>query len=177
MMQFSSFMWMVAIFFAVIGYLRRWNRELVATAGILLALFAVFQFDPLLRSYIVQIVGRDQVFLIEVAFFLIVVFIVYQARDMDDPDDRRDEEGLQDNILGALLGAFNGYLVGGTIWYFFDINEYPLPQYVTAPAVGSPSAESIDIIPLVLIGGGASGTGDLLAVLVIILLFVVIVSL
>ena len=35
-------MWTMALFFAFIGFLRGWNRELVATAGIILGLFALF---------------------------------------------------------------------------------------------------------------------------------------
>ncbi|HYO87778.1 MAG TPA: hypothetical protein VER79_03970, partial [Candidatus Limnocylindrales bacterium] len=60
-----------------------------------------------------------------------------------------------------------------TIWYFMDINEYPLAPYIIAPAVGSSSDQARNILPLVLLGGGPAGNGDLLAVLVIIMFVMV----
>ena len=50
MIQLSAVMWTMAIFFAIIGFLRGWNREVIATAGIILGLFALFQFDSLIRG-------------------------------------------------------------------------------------------------------------------------------
>lgn len=172
MMQLSSFMWAAAIFFALVGFLRGWNRELIATAGILLALFAIFQFDSLLRSTIFLAIPLDQVFLVQAGAFLVVTYLVYQTDELDDSDD----QSFSESILGGVVGFVNGYLIGGTLWYFLDINEYPIPQFVTAPSLGSPSAESLNWIPIVLAGGGASGTGDALALIVIVLLFVALIA-
>ncbi len=101
-----------------------------------------------------------------------ITALVYQQRETRGVQ-RRAERNLGAGILGAVVGFINGYILGGSIWYLLDINEYPLQQFVTAPALNSPSAQNINAIPLVLIGGGTSGTGDLLAVLVILLLFIV----
>ncbi len=174
MIQFSALMWAAAIFFGIIGFLRGWNKELVATAGMLLTTFAIFQFDSFLRGTVFLIMPRDQVFLLEATVFLIVVYLVYQAKDIGGAE-ARNRDNWQAGFLGALAGGFNGYLIIGTLWYFMDINEYPITQFVVAPAPGSPSAQALWTIPLVLIGGGTSGTGDLLALLVIALLFFVLV--
>ena len=56
-----------------------------------------------------------------------------------------------------------------------DINEYPLSPYIVAPAPGSPSDQARNLLPLVVLGGGPGGTGDLLAVAVIILFVIVLV--
>ena len=175
MIQLVAFMWAVAFFFGIVGFLRGWNKELVATGGIVLAMFAIFQFDSLLRGTLYMPMSRSQIFLFQAAFFLGVIFFVYQARDLGGAPGRRDDD-YQAGFRGALLGFFNGYLVGGHIWYLLDINAYPLEQYVLAPAVNSPSAQSINWIPLVIIGGGTSGTGDLLAFGVLVLLFVVLIT-
>lgn len=174
MIQLSSFMWATAIFFAIIGFLRGWNKELVSTAGILLGLFAIFQFDGFLRGTLFLQMPREQVFALEAGFFMVIVVLMYQARILA-ASDRRDNRNFQSSLLGILVGAVNGYLIGGSLWYFLDINEYPLPQFITAPAANSPSAAALGQMPLVLIGGGAGGTGDLLAIMVIGLLFVVLV--
>jgi hypothetical protein len=176
MIQLYSLMWVFALVFAFVGFLRGWNQELVATAGLLLALFAILQFDGMLRGTLFFTLPRDQIFLIEAGLFLGVTFFVYQARDIRGAQ-RRSQTNLGAGLLGALAGFVNGYLIGGGLWYLLDINEYPLSQFVTAPTLTSPSAQNINLMPLVLIGGGTSGTGDLLAVLVIVFLFIVVVVL
>lgn len=174
MIQLYSFMWLLAIFLGVFGFLRGWNRELIVTAGTVLILFAIFQFDSLLRSTIFMALPLEQIFLLQTGIFLAAVIYLIQAEELAGVEDR-DPSDWRAGVLGSGVGFLNGYLIGGTIWYFLDINQYPLEQFVTAPAVGSPSALSINTIPLVLLGGGASGTGDVLAVGVIVLLFIVLV--
>jgi hypothetical protein len=177
MIQLSAMMWTLASFFAIIGFLRGWNRELVSTAGIILGLFALFQFDSLLRGTLLANVPRDQVFLVQAGIFIAIVFFAYQTRSVTTPDLRRQSgrDNLQESVLGGLLGFLNGYLVWGSLWYFMDINEYPLAPYIIAPAPGSPSDQARTLLPLVILGGGPSGTGDLLAVAVIVLFVIVLI--
>jgi hypothetical protein len=174
MIQFSTLMWASALFFGVIGFLRGWNRELIATAGITLAMFGIFQFDSVLRGTVFLLMPREQVFLLQAAVFSAIVLFVYQAKELAGTTNRSDDN-LQSGFLGILAGAFNGYLIIGSLWYLLDINEYPLTQFMIAPGPNSPSAQALNMMPLVLIGGGTSGTGDLLAVLVVALLFFVLV--
>lgn len=176
MIELSALMWTFAIFFGILGFLRGWNKEVVATAGIVMAVFAIFQIDGFVRGYIFVRMPPSQVFLLQGAVFCAMVFFLYRAKDIGGTQ-RRDEKDWQAGILGAAIGFFNGYLIGGSLWYFLDINEYPLTQFVVAPSPTGPSAQSLGWIPIVLVGGGASGTGDLLAVIVLVLLFVVFIML
>ena len=170
MIQLSTLMWWMAIFFGIIGFLRGWKKEIVATAGIVMIVFAGMQFDSLLRGTLFLTLSRGQIFFVQCLLLLGAVFFVYQARDVGGAHIRKEED-WQAGLLGALMGAFNGYLIGGSLWYFLDINEYPWSDFFVAPAAGSAAAQSIGLIPVVLMGGGASGTGDLLALGVLILLF------
>jgi uncharacterized membrane protein (GlpM family) len=176
MIQLSAVLLTMAIFFGIIGYLRGWNKELISMAGIILGLFALFQFDSLLRGVLLAGVSRDQVFIIQAVIFLIVVFFAYQTRGMGasgrGPDGR---DRLQSSILGGLVGFINGYLIWGSLWYFMDINSYPLAPAVIAPAPGSASDQARNLLPLVVLGGGVTGTGDLLAIAVIVLFLIVLV--
>lgn len=174
MIQISTLMWTFALFFSLVGFIRGWNRELVATAGILLTVFALFQFDGLLRGLIFGFLERDQVFLVQVGIFLVMTWMVYQSRQFLGVA-RRGQENLQSSALGGLVGFVNGYLIGGSLWYFLDINEYPLSQFVIAPGLNSPSAAQLNMMPMVLLAGGPSGSGDLLTFAVIALLFFVLV--
>jgi hypothetical protein len=171
MVQFYSLMWILAAFGAVLGFMRGWNRELIVTAGITLAFFILFQFDSYIRGFVLLTFPRDQVFVIQIGIFLIIVFVAYQNRTFRGSE--RPNPNLQSSLLGALVGFFNGYLIGGSLWYFADINEYPLRPYLMAPLPGSPSAEQIGMMPITLFGGGVGGTGELLVVFVVVVFAIV----
>jgi hypothetical protein len=168
MIQLSAVLVMMSIFFGIIGFLRGWNKELIATAGIILGLFALFQFDSVLRGAILRGVALDQVFVIQSLIFITIVFFAYQTRALGR-GDRPGRSNLQEGVLGALVGSLNGYLIWGSLWYFMDINSYPLAPAIVAPAANSSSAVAINYLPLMILGGGAEGSGDLLAVAVIVL--------
>jgi hypothetical protein len=174
MVQLYSLMWILAVFFAIIGFMRGWNREVVATAGILLGMFALFQFDSLLRGIILLTFPREQAFVIQIGIFLVIVFFAYQNRAFIAG---RRTENFQSGLLGGLVGFFNGYLIGGTLWYFVDINEYPFAPYILSPEPNSPSAQYLGTIPLVIMSGGVGGSGDLLVVAVIVLILLVLIVL
>lgn len=177
MIQLSAMLWVMALFFAIIGFLRGWSKEIVATAGIILGLFALFQFDTLIRGTLLANVPRDQVFFVQGGLFIAVVYFAYQSRAIYG-DDRRAASGrdnVQESILGGFLGFLNGYLIWGSLWYFMDINEYPLAPHIIAPAPGSPSDQARSLLPLVVLGGGVNGSGDLLAVAVIVLFLIVLI--
>jgi len=174
MIQLYSLMWILAAFGAFIGFLRGWNREIIATAGILLGSFALFQFDALLRGTLLLGFPRDQAFFIQVMLFLIVVYFAYQNRVFEIEDE---ENSIQSSLLGGIVGLANGYLVGGSIWYFLDINEYPFAPFISAPAPDSPSAEALGTIPLVILNGGTAGSGDLFIIGVIVIFLLVLVVL
>ncbi len=176
MIELVALLFIMTVLWAVFGYFRGFNRELIATAGIILAIFALFQFDSLLRTTLLGNVSTDQVFIIQTLIFIVIVFFAYQTRTFFGRDVQRMREGRdtsQSSVLGAIMGAINGYLIWGTIWYFMDINEYPLSPYIIAPGVGTASDQATSILPLVLLGGGPTGNGDLLAVLVIVMFIIV----
>jgi hypothetical protein len=179
MIQLVGLMWGMAIVFAIIGYVRGLNRELIATAGIILGLFALFQFDDVIRGTLLANVPGDQRFWVQTVLFLAIVYFAYQTRTFTRREINRRDEGrdnLQSSVLGGLIGFLNGYLIWGTLWYFLHINEYPLTPYISAPPVGSPSAQAINTLPLYVLAGGPGGPGNLLALAVIVLfVFVLIV--
>jgi len=176
MIQLYSLMWILAAYCGVLGFLRGWNREVIATAGIALSMFILFQLDPLLRGTALLFLERDQAALLQIVIFLIIVFMAYRNRSLArDPRRSNRDDRITAGILGGILGVVNGYLIGGALWYFIDINEYPFYPMVMMPTAGSPSAEAIQAIPLVIMSGGASGTGDAL-ILVVVILFVLVLA-
>ena len=172
MIQMASVLWAFGFFFGILGILRGWNREVIAGAGTILGLFVIFQFDAILRGSIFLALSPSQVFILQAIVFAIIVFLAYQAQGFTD-SPRRGSNRVQNGILGAIVGFINGYMIAGALWYFLDINEYPLEEFITAPGPTSPSFDALSRMPVILLSGGITGNGDLLAVAVIVLLFIV----
>lgn len=178
MIQLVGLLLGMALVFAIIGYMRGLSRELIAMSGIVLGLFALFQFDDVIRGTLLANVPNDQKFWVQVMLFLAIVFFAYQTRtftrrELAQRTDGRDN--LQSSVLGGIIGFINGYLVWGTLWYFMHINSYPLSPYISQPPAGSPSAQAISSLPLYILAGGPGGTGNLLALAVIVLFIFVLV--
>jgi hypothetical protein len=179
MIQLSTFMWAMALLFGYIGFLRGFSKEMISTAGIILGLFALFQFNDVISQLLVTL-PPEQGFIFRALAFGIVVFFAYHDRTGELKENKRSRgsEGrdkLQTDILGAILGFTNGYLVWGSLWYFMHITNYPLSPYISAPMLGSYSADFITYLPLYILGGGPTGDGNLLAGLVIVLFLIVLI--
>lgn len=174
MIELSLLVWVLAAVFAYVGWLRGWTKEVISLAGITLGLFALHEFDILIRETLFGDLPAQQVFAIQAALFLIIVFFAYQTNALAErAESRAERDELQTRALGGLVGFANGYLVGGTIWYFLDIANYPLSPYVVEPALGSASAAAVNNLPLYVLTG--NGTNDLLSLLVVVLFVIVLV--
>ncbi len=163
-----SIFWVLLALFGIIGLLRGWAKEIIATMGIVLALFALYQFGPALfdenlvpndyeqsallsqpleqRVVIVPdpntLQVRAQQFALQAGFLVLVTFFAYQtptaldfwtSRGGGGGRLHRLNEGLQQRILGLILGVINGWLVVGSIWYFAHQMGYPFGEYVVPP--------------------------------------------
>lgn len=180
MLQLSTFMWMMAAVFAYVGFARGWNKEIIATSGIILGLFALHQFDDVLRGTLLANLPLDQVYFAQAVIFLGIVFFAYQTRALIGSEAREARGGdgrdaLQTSVLGGIVGFLNGYLIFGTLWYFMDITNYPLSPYISAPLPNTASADFIDSLPLYVLAGGPGGTGNLLAAAMIVLFLIVLI--
>ncbi len=171
MIELSGLLFVMTAIFGYVGFTRGWNREIIATAGVILGIFALFQFDDLIRNRLLGEIPRDQVFWIQAFVFVGIVFFAYQTRAEIGGSNR---DAQQTRLLGGLVGLFNGYLVWGTLWYFLDVNGYPLFPYITAPEAGSANAATIESFAA-FIQGGAAGNGEPLTLAVIVLFVIVLI--
>lgn len=186
MIELSVLVWSFAAFFAYVGSLRGWTKEIISLSGVVLALFALYQFDDVLRGTLFIALPNDQKFLLQTIIFLVIVFFAYQTRaivgaEATAPRGRGDSgrDPLQAKVLGGLVGFLNGYLIAGTVWYFLDINrlpsgQYPLDPYVIAPLAGTASAQALPNLPLYLLTQNGTN-GDLLSLSVVVLFVLVLV--
>jgi uncharacterized membrane protein required for colicin V production len=139
-MSLTVLFWMYLILFAIIGAMRGWAKELLVMFSVVLAVFLITVLETyvgLVRDTIVA-AGGTPLFWLRATLIILLVFFGYQTPNIRGLAGARfARERLQDTLLGFLLGAINGYLVVGTIWYFLHDAGYPFPV-VMPPQVGDP---------------------------------------
>jgi hypothetical protein len=131
--------WMYVILFAVIGAMRGWARELLVSFAVILALFILTVIETwvgFIRETLTAL--PTALFWLRTGLVIALVFFGYQTPNIPRlaAQNRFARERLQDILLGVFLGALNGYLIAGTLWYFLDAAGYPFPNLISQP-VGS----------------------------------------
>jgi hypothetical protein len=136
MMSLNFVFWMYVILFAVIGGMRGWAKEMLVSFSVILAL----TFTTLLSNYIPFIrdvlIKDSQVlyFWLRTIILVLLVFFGYQSPNIPRFAAKMHREKLQDIILGVVIGALNGYLIAGTLWYYMSDAGYPFPNIIAPPS-------------------------------------------
>jgi hypothetical protein len=129
-------LWIFVVLFAIIGALRGWAKELLVIFAVILALFSINileNFVPFFKT-IMKTSSDASVFWIHASIIGGLVFFGYQTPRLQRLIDsgRFARNLVVDSLVGGLFGAFNGYLIFGSIWYYLNAARYPF-SYVTAP--------------------------------------------
>ena len=147
----------VFIFFLFIGLVRGYAKELGATAVMFAALFLITYF---LQHYLPAAVAAAlRILNIEhpnerleqqiysnfySVLFIAILFSGYAGETFAFAGKvRRGTEGL---LLNLAVGALNGYLVAGTLWYFQDLYNYPVADLKSAG--GQPIFLTLPLTPV-----------------------------
>jgi hypothetical protein len=118
--------------------MRGWARELLVAFSVILAL----TFTTLLENYVTfirDVLKPDSPTLYFWLRFLVIVLLVffgYQTPNIPRFAAKMNREKIQDVLLGIFIGALNGYLIAGTIWFYIYEAHYPF-KVITAPETGS----------------------------------------
>ncbi|HVN14646.1 MAG TPA: CvpA family protein [Anaerolineales bacterium] len=147
MMSIIYVLWMYVILFAVIGAMRGWAKELMVSFSVVAALAVNF----LLRRYIPIVIDLKEdstsLFWIRSLILIGLVYFGYQTVvAIPHLASKAARERLQDALFGAFLGAFNGYLIAGTLLFYLSQANYPYPDIVSAPPQGSTLANSVAML-------------------------------
>ncbi len=135
MVSLIVFFWMYVILFAIIGGMRGWAKELLVSFSVILAL----TFTTLLASYIPfvrDVLSKDSpaiYFWVRSIILGLLVFFGYQTPNFPRFAAKVNREKIQDIILGVVLGAVNGYLIVGTLWFYMADANDPFPAVVSPP--------------------------------------------
>lgn len=130
--------------FAIIGAMRGWAKELLVTSSIILALFLIQILEKHIQPYstalLLQPPGTQ--FMVRALILAFLAFFGYQTPHIRALQPKLVRERLQDVLLGLILGALNGYLLFGSIWFFLHQANYPT-TWVQLPAPGSELEQQI----------------------------------
>jgi len=138
--------------FALIGAIRGWAKEVVATFGTVLGLFflnVLESFVPAVESYLTNSPIQSQIGFRSLVFGFIV-FCAYQTPNlpMFGQNQRFKRDRLQDVILGLIIGGINGFMVFGTIWHFLHKGNYPF-SFIIEPIANTPTGNAaLQLIPM-----------------------------
>jgi len=136
MISIHVMLWIFIALFTIIGAMRGWAKELLVTFSVILALFSLNVFDTFVPFFknILLTASPASAFWIRTVIITALVFFGYQTPKLQ----RLAESGrfvrnfLQDSLLGGFLGAVNGYMIFGTIWYYLNQASYPF-SFLSAP--------------------------------------------
>lgn len=144
MVQLNVLFWFFVIQFAAIGMMRGWAKELLVTFAAILALFIIQVleiFVPFIKEMAAQ--PGTTIFWLRALILIGLVLFGYQSPNIPRlaGSGRFARERFQDALLGVLLGALNGYIIFGSLWYYLDNAGYPFP-IITAPDMTGAAGEA-----------------------------------
>lgn len=124
----------VVVIFAFIGMVRGSNKEL-GNSIIFMYVVAVLGFaeergwSEQAVTAIADIFGADTARINELVFvtialvFVLIIVVTYQGKTFDFSGNRIP--GCLGLLTGFAVGALNGYLIAGTLWFYADLYDYP----------------------------------------------------
>lgn len=125
--------------FILVTLIRGYTRELGITVLLLLVLFVELYFGKQIESVLRQKVfgqvfrllnvtpsdefQRFLLVLFYTGLLIVVLYIGYEGRSLSFPG--APKKGLEGALIGTFIGALNGWLFTGTLWYYLDKYNYP----------------------------------------------------
>ena len=138
--------WTFVLLFACIGAMRGWAKEVLVAFSVVVALFIldIMNYFPPIRNLFAQ-PNSDTEFWIRTAVLLTMVFFGYQTpRVARFASGKFMRERFSDSLLGFFIGAINGFLIIGCIWWFMIDSNYPLQPGIVPP---NPIPEIVKFLP------------------------------
>jgi uncharacterized membrane protein required for colicin V production len=124
---------MYVVLFALIGAMRGWAKEILVSAGVVVALFVVTVIEnyvPIISESLIP----QSTFWVRIGVLGILTFFGYQGPNLRRliESGRFVRDRFEDILLGGFLGAVNGYLIFGSAWFFLHEAGYPF-DWISAP--------------------------------------------
>lgn len=153
MLGLNVVFYMFIIVFAVIGLMRGFAKEILVTFSALVSLFIltlITAYVPVVQKVLVNMNDGLPWLLLRIGLVTLIVLAGYQTANIPrfSTNDKFTQVKRIFPILGMFLGAINGFLIFGSIWFFIDQAKYPFPFFYSPPD-NHPVAAAIKLmIPL-----------------------------
>lgn len=160
----------VIFILGVIGLIRGPSKELGVTMALVVLLAVFTQLDALadlgqMPTKVNSILSgfglasdevmkqKMVVLFLYAAALILTVFLAYHGQETL-AFKLKDPPGIAGVALGWLVGAFNGYLLFGTFWYYLHRLDYPIQRYAWFRAEFTDLAQNmIKLLPQNIVGG------------------------
>lgn len=166
MVEIQQLFLILIIVMGVIGMVRGFLKELGVTLVLIATLFALDRLIPIVNGFVnaggLGFLGLGPVpetegtsnilFLLFGLMMLGATYIAYQGETLSY--EGSNPKGLVGALLGFLIGAVNGYLLFGTLWWLLDFYRYPFDLVATPLPPGAEQIVLSGLLPLELLGGG-----------------------
>lgn len=163
--------------FAMVGALRGPAKEVLVSFSVLVAIaFIVLVEDLLPLTNTLFVDGSMTQYWFRTLTVLVLVLFGYLTPKISSLSKAAGRQlGIQDYILGFFIGAINGWLIVGSLWYYMDAAGYPFVPWITGPidvveGGGTYALQLIQLLPPAIFFGYR-----VLAAVVIAFVFVIIV--
>jgi hypothetical protein len=167
MVEIQQLFVILILVMGVIGMVRGFLKELGVTLVLIATLFALDRLIPIFNNFInsggfgflglgsvPQTQSTDNLlFLLFAAIMVAATYIAYQGETL--AYEGNNPKGIVGALLGFLIGAVNGYLLFGTIWWLLNFYQYPLGMVAQPLPVPAQEFIAAGLLPLDLLGGGA----------------------
>lgn len=133
MVSLLVLLYIFVFLFAVIGAMRGWARELLVTFSVILAFFLINIMETVvLQKFGVGIVEDKSAeqFWVRALIIFVLIFFGYQSPRIPKFATAVRKERISDSFLGFFLGAINGFLFAGSLWFYMQYANYPFKYFM-----------------------------------------------
>jgi uncharacterized membrane protein required for colicin V production len=159
MVSLSFLFWCFILLFAIIGMNRGWARELLLAFSLVIGICMVTlmqEFLPAVDDLVTDLLHGGNVIL-RSALLALAAFLGYRTPNLPrvSTSPRLIRGSFADRLVGLTLGALNGFLLFGSLWFYMHHADYPF-QSILSPDSGSAAGDAalrlLTILPPVWLG-------------------------
>jgi hypothetical protein len=138
---------MLVILFAIIGAMRGWAKELLVSASLMLGLFMNAILENYITAYHTALMLQPPLtqFILRGGILVLLAFFGYQTPHIRALQPKLARERMEEILLGLVLGALNGFLLIGSLFFYLDQTGYPT-SLIIPPAADSALRAQIDVV-------------------------------
>lgn len=149
MVPLDTVLWTFVFLFGLMGALRGWSKEMLVLFSVVVALamrLIFTEYVPFVRDFFAR--PPVQQFYLYSALLVLMTIAGYAGPAVSGRLAHASaRETLQDILLGFIIGAINGFLIVGSIWYFLDAAGYNIMGISPPPPESMAAALANNYLP------------------------------